>query len=104
MELALNKVLVVPDLKKNLLSASQLTKENECFGEFSFNGFVIRDYSKRVLAIGYKKGKLYVLYGGSHQALNTTRASSELWPQHMGHPNSNMLKLLNSKNFINICC
>lgn len=41
--LALNNVLVVPQITKNLLSVSQLTKDNQCFFEFNCHGFSIKD-------------------------------------------------------------
>ena len=42
-KLHLNNTLVVPNLKKNLLSVSQLTNDNDCIFEFNSNGFVIKD-------------------------------------------------------------
>ncbi|GKU95007.1 hypothetical protein SLEP1_g8425 [Rubroshorea leprosula] len=60
--LKLNNVLVVSNLKKNLLSVSKFTKENPCIFEFSSNGFVIKDQATQaVLARGTKKGQLYAL-------------------------------------------
>lgn len=35
----LKNALIVPKLKKNLLSVSQLTKDNECVFYFSFDSF-----------------------------------------------------------------
>jgi hypothetical protein len=40
----------VPNLKKNLLSVSQLTNDNDCIFEFNSNGFVIKDQKQRILA------------------------------------------------------
>ena len=48
-------VLVVPKLKKNLLSVSQFfTTNNSCVFEFSSNGFVIKDQNQKILAKGHK--------------------------------------------------
>lgn len=41
--LELQNVLLVPRIKKILLSVSQLTKENSCTFEFTSNNFVIKD-------------------------------------------------------------
>lgn len=46
-ELTLNNVLVVPQMMKNLLSVSQLTKDNPCFFEFNQHGFSIKDSRTR---------------------------------------------------------
>lgn len=43
--LNLNKLLIVPSLKKNLLLVNQLTSDHAYSFEFSSNGFVIKDYT-----------------------------------------------------------
>lgn len=60
-KLKLNNVLVVPKLKKNLLSVGQLIKDNKCSFEFNSDGFVVKNQEKQVLARGLKKGNLYAL-------------------------------------------
>nr|KYP40068.1 hypothetical protein KK1_038609 [Cajanus cajan] len=42
-KLHLNNILVVPKLKKNLLSISQLINDNDCFFEFNSYDFLIKD-------------------------------------------------------------
>ena len=59
--LKLKDVLVVPKLRKNLLSVSQLTHDNVSLFAFDANGFVIKDQNQRTLAKGHKKGQLYAL-------------------------------------------
>jgi len=49
-DIKLNNVLVVPDIKKKLLSVSQLTKEHNCYFIFYFWGFLLKDMrTKQVL-------------------------------------------------------
>ncbi|KAK9214354.1 hypothetical protein WN944_006343 [Citrus x changshan-huyou] len=46
-KLKLNNVLVVPKLKKNLLSVGQLIKDNKCSFEFNSDGFVVKNQEKQ---------------------------------------------------------
>ncbi|RVW78235.1 Retrovirus-related Pol polyprotein from transposon TNT 1-94 [Vitis vinifera] len=92
-----------PEIKKKLLSIGQLTSDNPCSIEFSSTGFVIKDQLQQVLARGTKKRGLYALEENVIQAMTVTRsskASSELWHQRMGHPQTKSIKLLQYKNFI----
>ncbi|KAH0636165.1 hypothetical protein KY290_038324 [Solanum tuberosum] len=79
--LRLKDVLVVPKLKKKLLSVSKLASDNECLLEFTDSEFVVKDKKTRnLLAKGSRKGDLYALdakcaYGKVHQALATIRSS-----------------------------
>lgn len=58
----LNNVLMAPDIKKNLISVSQLAKDNSCICEFTDSDFVIKDLETgKVLATGSKKGDLMLL-------------------------------------------
>ncbi|KAG6739150.1 hypothetical protein POTOM_056736 [Populus tomentosa] len=53
-DIKLNNVLVVPDIKKKLLSVSQLTKEHNCYFIFYSWGFLLKDMrTKQVLLKGY---------------------------------------------------
>ena len=97
--------MVVPEIKKNLLSIGQLTSDNACSIEFSSTGFVIKDQLQQVLARGTKKGGLYALEENVIQAMTVTRsskASSEVWHQRMGHPQTKSIKLLQDKKFIEV--
>ena len=97
--------MVVPEIKKNLLSIGQLTSDNPCSIEFSSIGFVIKYQLKQVLARGTKKRGLYALEENVIQAMTVTRsskASSEVWHQRIGHPQTKSIKLLQDKNFIEV--
>lgn len=59
--LPLNNILVVPQLKKNLMSVAQLTSDAQCSFEFNSSGFVIKDKNNRILAQGNRCGNLYAL-------------------------------------------
>ncbi|GKU95409.1 hypothetical protein SLEP1_g8773 [Rubroshorea leprosula] len=101
--LNLNDVLVVPELKKNLLFVSKFTDENPCVFEFSSNGFVIKDQvTQAVVAKGIRKGQLYALEEEEKHALAaiSNKATDSIWHQRLGHPNSNVLEALVMKNDI----
>ena len=75
--LKLQDVLVVPNLKKNLLSVGQLIDDYECTFEFSSSGFVIKDSNKKILAMARKKGQLYALDRERHKALSVEKKSAK---------------------------
>ena len=90
--LLLSNVLVVLGIKKNLISISQLTKDNNCLVTFSNSGFTIQDQVTRtVLGVGRCENGLYVLDRCHHALMSTTspspRASVCLWHARLGHPN-----------------
>ena len=60
-DLKLKNLLVVPEIKKNLLPIGQLISDNLCYIEFSSTGFVIKDQFQKVVARGTRKGGLYAL-------------------------------------------
>ena len=101
----LNNVLVVPELKKNLLSVGKFTSDNSCIFEFTSSGFVVKDRNQRTIARGHKKGQLYALDGIFHEAFSAIRkggSTSSVWHQRLGHPSSRLLALLNERHVINI--
>ena len=59
--LKLKNVLIVPEIKKNLLSVSQLTQYNACNIIFSTNNFVFEDLQGKLMAKGIKKDGLHAL-------------------------------------------
>lgn len=60
--LKLKDVLVIPKLKKNLLSVSKLASDNACLLEFTDCDFVVKDKKTRnLLAEGSRKGYQYAL-------------------------------------------
>ncbi|TXG61102.1 hypothetical protein EZV62_012465 [Acer yangbiense] len=97
----LNNVLVVSELKKNLLSIGKCTTDNSCIFELTSSDFVVKDQTKRVITRGHKKGQLYALDGVFHEALSAIRSgdtSSSIWHQRLRHPNSRLLSILKEEN------
>ncbi|GMY38248.1 Zinc finger, CCCH-type [Fagus crenata] len=93
--LQLNDVLLVPNIKKDLISVSKLTSDLPLKFEFDGDGFVIKDKStNRVVARGTEKGGLYALVGESKDGSNAEsffssrfrRVDNECWHQRLGHP------------------
>jgi len=98
--LVLSNVLVVPDITKNLISISQLTKQLNCQVIFDSSGFVIQDLATRtVLGVGRCENGLYVL-DQHHCALasilssNKPRATVRLWHARLGHPHFRLVASL----------
>lgn len=92
--LRLKDVLVVPKLKKKLLSVSKLASDNECLLEFSNSKYVVKDKKTRNMKRS-RRGELYAsdpkyADGQVHQALvamRSNKAFDEVWHQRLGHPN-----------------
>lgn len=105
-DILLHDVLLVPDIKKNLLSVSQLTSDLPCYFEFTSDGFVVKEQkTNQVMAKGNKKGGLYVLDGTEKQALFSARfrtTSEDVWHQRLGHPQAKVVSYLNNKNMIKV--
>lgn len=96
-KLKLNNVLVVPKLKKNLLSVRQLIKDNKCSFEFNSDGFVVKNQANQVLARGLKKGNLYALEENKEltfAAIRGDAANSDVWHKRLGHPSPKVLHVL----------
>ncbi|OMO62984.1 Integrase, catalytic core [Corchorus capsularis] len=114
---SLTNILFVPELKENLLSIAQFTKDNNC-GFFLFPwGFVIKDLrTGKVLLDGPVKGNLYmipvkaaekvvtkqleqkqkqVLFGG-----NNSDVSGVTWHRRLGHPAGKIISQLHSSKLI----
>lgn len=102
----LSNVLVVPGLKKNLISISQLTRDNNCCVTFSPSGFSIQDLVTRaVLGVGRCEDGLYVL--DHHQKAfpsivksSLPHASAHLWHARLGHPHYRLVHSLSKSGFI----
>ncbi|RWR75576.1 Zinc finger, CCCH-type [Cinnamomum micranthum f. kanehirae] len=103
-ELKLNNVLVVPDIKKNLLSVSQITSEYPYLFEFSCDGFVVKHrITGQLITTGARMGGLYSLQPINNEAMFSTRfraASDDVWHQRLGHPQTLVLDLLKKNNVI----
>ena len=95
-DITLNNVLIVPHIKKKLLSISQLTKEHNCYFIFYPWGFLLKDMgTKEVLLKGSMADGLYPIQLRQHLSslvgLLSTKALSNLWYARLGHPQSRFL-------------
>lgn len=99
--LNLKDILVVPQLKKNLILVSKIIADNLSTIEFTLCDFVIKDQSKRTIRKGHKEKQLYALDSSFHEALFAIRGEDlfSLWHQLLGHPNE---KNTISKKVINV--
>ena len=85
----LEKELYVPDLVHNLISVSHITREGKVVN-FSEISCKILSKKSKLLAVGKKMGKLYVLDGGNcslKEAANCSKDSSDeiLWHRRFCH-------------------
>ena len=108
----LNDVLLVPDIKKDLLSISKLTSDYPLKFEFDGPGFVIKDrITQRIVARGRKQKGLYIFDGGlpnrildkDPTALFSNRfrqVNKQCWHQRLGHPHQKIIDYLHSQKFI----
>ncbi|KAK9209418.1 hypothetical protein WN944_001784 [Citrus x changshan-huyou] len=104
-KLNLKDILVVPKLKKNLLSVSKLVDDINCSVEFNSLGFVVKSKENQVLAQGTRHGDLYGLNEGGNLAFQTIRRNSEnqdLWHKRLGHPSPKILQVLRANGSISI--
>jgi len=101
-KLELQDVLVVPNIKKNLILVSKSTKDLSCAIEFNSSGFKIKDrITGLILATGHRQGGLYALHErgaiAALAAIKSGQAPKPLWHQRLGHPHSKLLHNLVSK-------
>jgi GAG-pre-integrase domain len=100
--LMLNNVLCVPYLTKNLLSVSQLTKDNPVLVEFTCNSCFVKDQTTQIVLLqGTLCNDLYRLVSPctSHQALQVT-SSPDLWHSRLAHCSVPIVKALSSQKKI----
>ncbi|KAF5472656.1 hypothetical protein F2P56_009355 [Juglans regia] len=95
-DIKLNNVLIVPDIKKKLLSVSQLTREHNCYFIFYPWGFLLKDMrTKQVLLKGSMVDGLYPIQlrqsSNSPVGLLSTKVPSTLWLSCPGTPEQNGL-------------
>lgn len=94
----------VPDIKKNLLSVAQLTRDLDCVFVFHSSGFVIKDrLSGRILHAGPSEGGPIAAGRantptGYSQGLFNTKASGDVWHMRLGHPHPKRLSSLVKNN------
>lgn len=99
----LSNILHVPQIKKNLISVSQFTKDNNVFIEFHSSHFFVKDeVTKKVLLQGMPKDGLYpfpssISSPSPYQSFSYQRGPLEEWHRRLGHPNYQIVKHLVSK-------
>ncbi|GAA0162996.1 hypothetical protein LIER_18974 [Lithospermum erythrorhizon] len=99
--LTLNNVLHVPAIKKNLLSVSQLTLNNNVFIEFHASRCFVKNFQGQVLLKGTIDHGLYRFEASASspyisQSINKSqqfamvgeRTSSDVWHSGLGHPST----------------
>lgn len=95
-------MLVVPKLKKNQLTVSEIARDNCCTIEFDESSFVVKDkMTGTQIAKGARRGDIYALKMDNLLALSATRSSSDIWHARLGHPNSKSLEVLRNNKCIN---
>ncbi|GKA65026.1 ribonuclease H-like domain-containing protein [Tanacetum coccineum] len=98
--LHLNNVLITPHIVKNLISIRQFVRDNNCTVEFDALGFFVKDFmTRRVLLRCNSMGDLYPVTQPSpipHAFLT----NQHMWHQRLGHPGSEVLRHLVSRNLI----
>ena len=108
----LNDALLVPDIKKDLLSISKLTFDYPLKFEFDGPSFVIRDrITQRIVATGKKQKGLYIFDGGPPNRIldkdptglfskRFRQVNKQCWHQFLGHPHQRIIDYLHSQKFI----
>ena len=99
----LSHLLHVPQIKKNLISVSQFTSENNVYIEFHPSFFLVKDRTTgRILMRGKTKDGLYSFSPSappptSHQSFLSQRAPLNVWHCRLGHPSYQTVRYLVSK-------
>ncbi|PKU67943.1 Retrovirus-related Pol polyprotein from transposon TNT 1-94 [Dendrobium catenatum] len=93
-KLHLSQLFHTPKLKYNMLSISQLTRDNNISITFDTNGFVLKDLmTQEVILQGPCSNGLYPVKAATtqHNAYSSTAASPIPWHDRLGHPSKNTL-------------
>lgn len=102
----LKNVLVVPEIKKNLLSVSQLTTDFPYMFEFTANNFVIKNRETgKVITTGTRNGGLYSLEPNQNMTFYSSRfqaTSDTTWHQRLGHPHMKIISYLKHNKLISV--
>ncbi|XP_074292135.1 uncharacterized protein LOC141618988 [Silene latifolia] len=105
--LFLTNVLYTPHIIKNLISVRQFTKDNNVSVEFDPFGFSVKDLQNGTTIMrSDSTGELYPVSSESKSSslahgYSFLTHSSDVWHSRLGHPGSNILRLLRSQSFIN---
>ncbi|GJT96439.1 ribonuclease H-like domain-containing protein [Tanacetum coccineum] len=99
--LHLHKVLVTPNIIKNLISVRQFTRDNNCTIEFDAFGFSVKDYlTRHILFRCDSSSDLYPVTKPSTSPTAFLSTSASTWHQRLGHPGDQVLCSLVSSRFI----
>ena len=101
--LKLKIVLLVLDIKKDLLSVSKLISDYPLILEFDGDEFVIKDKTtNQIVATCSRRGGLYALDGGSTVFFSHRfrRINGEGWHQRLGHPQQRIVDHLRHRKLI----
>ena len=103
LNLTLNNILIVPSITKNIISISQLCKDNPVNVTFSSNSFFIKTHkSESILLQGPSKDGIYKLIYPSPKVCDITTTTSLHWHHRLGDPSFNMFRQIVSKNNLNV--
>ncbi|PKU70166.1 Retrovirus-related Pol polyprotein from transposon TNT 1-94 [Dendrobium catenatum] len=102
-KLNLSHILLSPSIQYNLLSISQLNRDNDISIVFDPNGFSLKDMkTQQVIHRGTCDDGLYRIPVGKQLPRSTALAanisSAVLWHQRLGHPNKRILNSISSCN------
>lgn len=102
--LPLNDVLIVPEIKKNLLSVSKFTDDYPCSFIFDKTGVYLKDSTTNTtMKLGRKVRGLYRVEPHAAEAYFTQRqriVAESIWHQRLAHTNQSILKQLKAQNLI----
>lgn len=103
-DITLPNILLVPDLKQNLISINQLTKKFPYVFQFTAGNFVVKNRCSGVLvAQKCKRGNVYILDNQKHLALFSNRqrtTSFTIWHNRLGHCSSQTVDFLAIRKLI----
>lgn len=99
----LKNILRVPNIKKDLLSVTQLTTAFPYTLEFSSICMIKDRTTGRIVATGSRRGDLYALNGtqAAYFSNRFRRTTAERWHQRLGHPHPKIVQYLLQNKFIN---
>ncbi|PKU65158.1 Retrovirus-related Pol polyprotein from transposon TNT 1-94 [Dendrobium catenatum] len=102
-KLQLSNLLHLPDISHNLISISNLVKDNNISISFDPNGYHVKDLqTHRVLLRGPCRAGLYPIkikkFEQSKTALNTSSRHLPNWHQRLGHPHQRILATISKQN------
>ncbi|PKU81867.1 Retrovirus-related Pol polyprotein from transposon TNT 1-94 [Dendrobium catenatum] len=104
-KLVLSRLLHIPSLSYNLISISNLVKDNPISITFDNTGFVFKDRTtNQVILTGPCSNGLYKIPAKQRQippastALSITRSADTTWHCRLGHPHNQVLQWISNKN------